>query len=259
MSPETHSNLKMGKINLFLVLILSVLCDKIFADEAPSNCSEDLRKKFEEWKVKFNVSYSSPEEENKRREIFCANRRKVSDHNQKDSTYTRSENAHTDKSKEEKDGNMLGAKRTANSKSKMDTTKSSQKVKDTSEFSEAAAKTRAPFTTPKRSTLQAMPPVKASTVKATTKNTTTQKTTTKKNTSTQKPTTKPTTAKPTTKATTKTTPKTSASTTTAQSGAIDNLSYSVHSGVMPENLNYTSGCTPVKDQYGCGSCWVMSF
>lgn len=233
------------------MIILSVVYVKVFADDpalSSSKCSEALKKKFQEWKAKFNVSYSSSAEEEKRREIFCENRKKVSDHNQQNnSSYTRSENAHTDKSKQEKDENMLGAKRTESPKSNLDTT---QKV----------AKTRAPFTTKIRSTLRAMPP--APSVKTTTQKPTTQKLTT------QKPTTqKPSTVKTTTKATTKTISKISSSTSritttstlssTAQSNTVDTLSYFVKSGTMPDNLNYTSDCSPIKDQYGCGSCWVI--
>lgn len=272
--------MKMEKINLFLVLIsLSVVYVKVFADDAaPSNCSEESKKKFEEWKQKFDVTYSSPEEETKRREIFCANKRKVSDHNQKDnSSYTRSENVHSDKSKQEKDENMLGAKRPANVQSKMNTIPPQKVNEENSDMpqTDADKKTRAPFTTRQRSTFKAMPQAqtkpqtvrgvtttKATTTKVTTKKPTTQKPTTKP--TTMKPTTKPTTAKLTTKATTKTLPKmtttqakTTTTATTAQSGTIDSLLYPVKSGIMPDYLNYTSDCSPVKDQYGCGSCWVI--
>lgn len=252
---------------------------------SPTACNEALKKKFDEWKAKFEITYPSVEEETLRKEIFCANSKKVQSHNGSgNATYTRAENKHSDKTPDERNNNMLGAKKAKSSKV-------GNGLKTTPTTSEKTQRTKRTRTTRTRKTKG---PVKNSmkTTRSTQRFTTMPPTTRAPQTvRSQPPTTK---APDTTKAPAVTTRKTTfawttksppttrtkgstasknppvtsppsrppmtdpptLATTTKGVSKPEMLKYNVNSGAPPSSLNYTDGCTPAKDQYGCGACWV---
>lgn len=255
--------MELKNIFILLTILLKIaLADDTSEDPTtskPSACNDALRKKFEEWKLKFKIVYQSVEEENLRREIFCANSKRVQNHNGSgNATYTRSENKHTDKTPEERNNNMLGAKKPTSNKvgNRVQTTTLPQNTQRTRRSRSTRTK-KTKNTVKNRFTTS--PSVRNTSPAQTTRRTTIRWTTNSKPTtrtiaSTSR--TVPTTRSTTTRSTTSFARMTS---TTRGVSRPETIRYTLNSGSPPDNVNYTQDCTPAKDQYGCGACWVDNF
>lgn len=254
---------------IFLIkLTLADEVTELSTSSKPSACNNALRKKFEEWKAKFKVTYQTIEEEENRREIFCSNSKKVQNHNGSgNATYTRAENKHSDKTSEERNDNMLGAKKPAENKKVENRMKTSSTVPPKTQKTKRTKTTKAKKTKSTKNTVKNKMTTSSSTVRVTTRPQSTIKNqavtvTTKKTTfpwtTKSPPSTRSVSLTRSVSSTTRSTSTSTGMPTTTEKLVMkpEVIEYTVNSGPIPDYLNYTSDCTPAKDQYGCGACWV---